>query len=198
MKRLLVLLILATFAISGCTGTAITVTPPPDSLKSNYTGKCGAVAVKEFPTPRVYPPAGNLVPGFANALERSGLATQVYYPARPDDKVDLVLDARFDVNFDANMGANMTKGFFIGLTLFLLEPVIWHDFDYQLEGQVSLLKDKQKVRTINSKTTANMSMKWLSLGEAAKLEGETLSQSKESLYRQLLNDLDSYCREARQ
>jgi hypothetical protein len=38
-----------------------------------------------------------------------------------------------------------------------------------------------------------MQMKFLSLGQAVSLEGETLARAKQSLYRQLLVELDRAC-----
>lgn len=152
------------------------------------------MAVKEVPADKVYPPAGNLVPGFANALERSGLADKVYYPTRPDDKTDLTLDAKFDVVFDPNMGANLTKSFFTGLTLFILEPVFWYNYGYELAGQVDVLKNGTKVKTFSARSEGEMSMKFFPLAEAQTLEGKTLKKSKEPFFNQLLIDFDKFCR----
>jgi len=186
-------LALLVFFIAGCTGTSMTVNPSPDTLQMTVAKGCGAVAIKETPAEHVYPPAGSLVPGFATALEKSGLAAKVYYPSRPDDKVDLTLDARFDVLFDANMGSNMTKSFFTGLTLFILEPVFWFDYNYNLKGSVTIVRDNARVQTLEAASDAEMSMKFLSLGEVQQLEGNTLAKAKESLYRQLLIGLNKHC-----
>ena len=179
--------------VSGCTGSVVNVNPDPASLKVAISKKCGSIAVKEASSVHVYPPAGNLVPGLVNSLERSGLFDKVYYPSRPDDKVDMILDSKFDVIFEPNMGSNMTKAFFTGFTLFLLEPVFWYDYDYKLSGQIDIKKEENKTGTITAATDSSMSMKFLSLSEAVKLEGETLAKSKESLYKQLLMKLDDYC-----
>jgi hypothetical protein len=180
--------------VCACTGTSVTVNPDPASQQASFTSKCGTIAVKEVPADKVYPPAGNLVPAFATALERSGLAEKVYYPTRPDDKSDMTLDAKFDVVFDPNMGSSMAKSFFTGLTLFLLEPVFWYNFDYNLSGEINVLKAGTKVETLKASSNAEMSVKFLSLKESQSLEGETLKKSKESLFNQLLIALDKYCR----
>lgn len=181
------------YLIAGCTGTNMTVNPAPDTSQMTVVKGCGAVAIKETPAEHVYPPAGNLVPGFAAALEKSGLAAKVYYPARPDDKVDLTLDARFDVLFDANMGSNLTKSFFTGLTLFILEPVFWFNYNYDLKGNVTVVRGSARVQTLEAASDAEMSMKFLSLGEAQQLEGNTLNKAKDSLFRQLLIQLNKEC-----
>jgi len=177
----------------GCTGTNMNVNPDPASLQINVAKRCGAVAVKETPADHVYPPAGNLVPGFVSALEKSGLADKVFYPSRPDDKVDLTLDAKFDVLCDVNAGSNMTKSFFTGFTLFLLEPIFWYNFDYELKGKVDIMRENVKIATLQAASESEMSMKFLSLSETQKLEGDTLNKTKESLFKQLLIDLSKYC-----
>lgn len=179
---------------AGCTGTSVTVNPDPASLQPGVTVKCGAVAVKEVPADRVYPPAANMVPSFVVALEQSGYFDKVYYPARPDDKVDMTLQSKFDVEFIPNMGSNLVKSFFTGLTLFILEPVFWFDYDYQMKGRVDVSRNGGVVKTMNASTEAGMSMKFLSLGESVKLEGETLAKAKDSLFKQLLRDLNSHCK----
>jgi hypothetical protein len=184
---------LLSILLSACTGTTTAVTPDPATLTTTVSKKCGIVAVKEVPSIKVYPPAGNLVAGFADALERSGIAEKVYYPSRNDDKFDLALDSRFDVTFDANTGGNMTKSFFTGLTLFLLEPVFWFNFNYEMTGEIDIIRAAQKVDSIKANSEGEMSMKFLSLGEAQTLEGSTLAMLKESLFRQLILKLETAC-----
>jgi len=186
-------ILLGGYILGGCTGTNMSVTPEPSSINVVVTKKCGALAVKEVSTDRVYPPAGNLVPGFATALEKSGLSDTVYYPSRPDDKVTVTLESKFDVKFDPNNGSNLTKSFFTGLTLFLLEPVFWFDYYYTLNGTVDIMEGKTKIRTLQASSAGEISMKFLSLSEIQNLEGQALAMAKDSLYRQLARDLSGYC-----
>jgi len=179
--------------ISGCTGTKMAIHPEFGDASPKYEGLCGSVAVREVTPDKLYPPAGNLVPGFADVLRESGLAKEVYYPARPDDKVDHTIDAKFDVFFEPNMGSNMAKSFTTGLTLFLLEPVFWYNYNYSMKGEVGLYRGPLKVSTVRSESDAEMQMKFLSLGQAVNLEGETLKQCKQALYRQLLGELKKEC-----
>jgi hypothetical protein len=184
---------LAFTAFYGCTGTQMIVKPDPNTIQISVQKKCGSVAVKETTPDRVYPPAGNLIPGFANELERSGLFETVYYPTRPDDKVDIALDSKFNVKFQPNMGGNMTKAFFTGLTLFILEPIFWYDYDYALDAKVDIYSGKSIVKTIDAGTTAEINLKFLSLGQIVNLEGETLKNAKLSIYKQLLIKINDYC-----
>jgi hypothetical protein len=191
-KVILAALVLAALT-AGCTGTKLQVRPDPEGMQGKYDGACGSVAVRETAPDRVYPPAGNLVPGFADALRESGLAKQVYYPARPDDKVDHTMEAKFDVTFEPNMGSNMVKSFVTGLTLFLLEPAFWYDYDYSLKGEVGVYRGTLKTDAVRAETDASFQMKFLSLGQAVNLEGETLTKAKKSLYQQLLKELGRTC-----
>lgn len=177
----------------GCTGTQLQVRPDPVGMHATYAGDCGSVAVREKTPDRVYPPAGNLVPGFADALRESGLASEVYYPARPDDQVDYTMDAKFNVVFEPNMGANLTKSFVTGLTLFLLEPFFWYDYDYLLSGELVLYRGPVQARVVQAETEAGFQMKFLSMGQAVNLEGETLAKAKRSLYQQLLQEAAKGC-----
>ncbi|GEM_PF-1777043 len=187
------LLLLCIVVLTGCTGTQMMVNPEPSAIELKGTGKCGNVAVKEMTPDKTYPPAGNLTPGFAAELERSGLFEDVYYPSRPDDKVDLVIDTKFNIFFDPNMGSGAVKSFLTGLTLFLLEPVFWYDFDYTFNGKVDLYEGKVLKKSYNAQTSAEMQMKFLSLGEAVTLESDTLTKAKASIYSQLVRKVGDYC-----
>lgn len=127
--------------------------------------------------------------GFANQLTESGLIGNVYYPARPDDKADLTLNSKFDVVFESNGGSNMVKAFLTGFTFFILEPVFWYDFDYKLQAKVDVVQDNVKVDTLHAHTDARMSAKFLSLSDAQVLEGQTLKEAKQSLFRQIMQKL---------
>ena len=187
------LLLIFIVILTGCTGTQIMVDPEPGALDLKGSGTCGNVAVKEMTPDKTYPPAGNLTPGFAAELERSGLFANVYYPSRPDDRVDLVINTKFNIIFDPNMGSGMTKSFLTGLTLFLLEPVFWYDYDYEFDGKIDLYEGKVLKRTYEAQTSAEMKMKFLSLGEAVTLESDTLTKAKASIYSQLVKKVGDYC-----
>jgi len=169
------------------------VNPDSESIQIAVPKKCGVVAVRESVPDRIYAPAGNMVPGFAKEIERSGLFEAVYYPTRPDDQVDLTIDCKFDVKFDPNMGSNLSKSFVTGLFLFLPEPLFWYDYNYHMNGKVDIYSGKTLDKSVEAQTTSGMSLKFLSLGEAVNLESETLTKSKSSLYKQLINKLSEYC-----
>jgi len=102
------------------------------------------------------------------------------------------MDAKFDVVFQPNMGSNLTKSFITGLSLFLLEPVFWFKYDYNMNAVVDLYQNRSKVKTITASTSADMEMKFLSLGDAVSLESKTLAKAKESLFKQIFKDLENY------
>lgn len=172
----------------GCTGTRMNISPPPDGLTGTFPQKFNAVGVKEIPADKVYPPAGHPAQDFARELELSGISKTVYFPSRPDDKVDAVLETKVDVAMDPHMGSLMLKSFVTGLTLFILEPAFWYDFDYALVGRVDVVQEGKRT-PIEAKTDASIGMKWLSLGQAQNLEIEAMKKSKQSLFRQVIEKL---------
>lgn len=186
-------LFMVVMALSGCTGTRLQVTPEAPAVPKPAQS-CGTVAVRELTPDRVYPPAGNLTAGFARELVQSGMFEAVYYPSRADDKADLVVEGKFDVVFEPNVGANMARSFAVGLTLFLLEPVFWYEYGYDLKGRVDLYRGPQLARTAGAASRGEMAMKFLSLADVVSLEQETLDAAARSLYRQLLDDIGEYCR----
>jgi hypothetical protein len=175
--------------LASCTGTQVAVQPPVDSLPATFPNQFAAVGVREVTSDHVYGSAGNVVQGFSNELRTTGLASETYFPARPDDPVDVTLDTRIDVTVNQNTGSAMVKAFFTGLTMFLLEPAFWYHLDYKLVGHVDVLHGNRKLGELDADTDARMSMKFLSLSEQQTLEGETLGEAKKSLYRQLMDDL---------
>ncbi len=187
-------MVAAVMLLSGCTGTQIHVNPDPASMQlPPATRKCGTVAVRELTPTRIYAPAGNPTADFARELVQSGMFDTVYYPSRADDKADITLEGKFDVGFEPHMGANMAKSFVVGFSLFLLEPVFWYDYGYDLQGRVDIYGEKQLIRSVDATSHGEMSMKFLSLAEVTDLEQETLDAAKRSLYRQLLVKIGDYC-----
>lgn len=177
-------------SLIGCTGTESLVRPDPNTQSTSVTKKYQSVGVKprpsDFPT---YAGAGNISDGFANAIEESGFAKQVFYPLRGDDKPDIVLDSQFSARADTHNGANFTKAFFTGFTLFLLEPVIWFNYDYILEANVGVIRNGERIQTINARSDVSLSAKWLSLSDIQRLEPEALTKAKRALYYQILRDV---------
>lgn len=190
---LLVALLCVGFVLSGCSGVKITVNPEPSMVTGSNDYKCGSVALKETRPSLIFSPAGNLVPDFARALERSGMFENVYYPSRPDDKVDLVLDAKFDLVVDPHGGSLMAKSFLTGLLLFIPEPFIWYDIGYNANGQVDLLKDKALIATSSPRVDSEISLKFLSMFDLQQLQSEIIVKVKDSLYKQAINDLSRHC-----
>lgn len=185
-----IFVILIALTLIGCTGTEMVVKPDPNTQSTTVTKRYQSVGVKpkqsDFPS---YPGAGNIADGFANAIEESGFSKQVFYPLRADDKPEIVLDSQFSARADTHGGANFAKAFFTGFTLFLLEPVIWFNYDYVLEANVAVLRNGERMQTINARSDVNLSAKWLSLSDIQRMEPEALTKAKRALYYQILRDV---------
>ena len=184
MRAKFLLSIIVILAITGCTGTQVKLNhePTTQSFNQPYT----AVGVRDVPATKTLPIAGNLTEAFSNELRTSGFAKEVYYPLRPDDKVDIALDSQFNVEADTHSGSMFAKSFFTGFTLFLLEPVFWYDIDYKLSGNVNVMKDGKLLKQVTATTDATISAKWLSLSKLPALEAEALVKAKKSLFQQLM------------
>ena len=190
MNNKLFTVFLFSFALVGCTGTQLVVKPDPAAQSTVVTKKYSSVGVHPKPSDLPsYAGAGNLSDGFANAIEESGFAKKVFYPLRSDDKPDITLESQFSARTDLHSGANFIKSFFTGFTLFLLEPVIWYDYDFVVEGTVGVIRNGERIQTISARSDATISAKWLSLSEVAKLEADALSKAKRGLYYQILRDI---------
>lgn len=188
-KKSLLLILVPLFLI-GCTGTQMKIKPEAMAVSTTNLPKYDNVGLRTLPgETSSYGPGGNLTEGFAAAMKDQGFAKQVAYPMRSDEKVDIALDAQFNIKPDLHAGANAAKGFFTGFTLFLIEPVVWFDQDYILEGKAVVTKNGQRVKDVTARTDANISTKWLSLGELPTLEAEALNKAKKSLYLQLMRDI---------
>ena len=188
--RITIVAVALLLPLAGCTGRRVVVRPDPATLGSAaLPAQFSAIGVRALPDASVHPPAGEPVAGFASAVEKSGMADAVYYPMRPGDSVDAVLDTRIDVTFDENSGSNFAKAFFTGFTMLLLEPFFWYDYDYVLSGQVDVVRPDGSSVRVNAVTTATSAVKFFSLNEERSAEGEALSRGKESLYRQLLTEI---------
>lgn len=181
---------LFSLSLIGCTGTEMVVKPDPNTQSTTVSKRFQSVGVKpkqsDFPS---YPGAGNIADGFANIIDESGFSKQVYYPLRPDDKPEIILDSQFSARADTHGGANFAKAFFTGFTLFLLEPVIWFNYDYILEANVGVLKNGERIQTVNARSDVTLSAKWLSLSDLQRMEPEALTKAKRALYFQILRDI---------
>lgn len=188
--RFLGLIIVLFFISTGCTGTIVKVNPESELFKSNYSNEYHSIGLRELPPDKIYPLTGNMTEAFGSEIRYSGFTKNVFYPMRPDDKVDIILDSKFDVAMDPNMGSGMIKAILTGATFFILEPFFWYDYDYTFSGHVDVIQNGQIIRRIDAKTDASMSMKWLSLFEGNTLQNEVIKKSKKSLFRQLMKDLE--------
>jgi hypothetical protein len=181
---------IAILLLTGCTGTQVKINPDTTSFSQSVSARYDSVGVRDVPAEKSIPVAGNMTEAFSNEMRTCGFAKQVYYPFRPDDQTDIVLDTQFNVEVDPHAGGMFAKAFFTGFTLFLLEPVFWYDFDYKLVGNVNVIKDGRVIRQVTAKTDATMSAKWLSLSNLQSLEGDMLNKAKKSLFRQLMQDIE--------
>jgi hypothetical protein len=189
MKLNLLIIAFAAFFIIGCTGTEIKIRPENALIAQNNIGPYTTIGVKDVSSGTSLPQAGNMTEAFSNELRKSGITKEVYYPFRPDDKADIVLESQFNVALDPHSGSAFAKAFFTGFTFFILEPLFWYDYDYTFSGTVDVVKNGKIIKQLSAVTDATMSVKWLSLGKVTSLEVETVDKAKKSLFQQLISDI---------
>jgi hypothetical protein len=189
MKLNLLIIAVAAFFIIGCTGTEIKIRPENALIAQNNIGPYTTIGVKDVSSGTSLPQAGNMTEAFSNELRKSGITKEVYYPFRPDDKADIVLESQFNVALDPHSGSAFAKAFFTGFTFFILEPLFWYDYDYTFSGTVDVVKNGKIIKQLSAVTDATMSVKWLSLGKVTSLEVETVDKAKKSLFQQLISDI---------
>lgn len=189
MKLNLLIIAVAAFFIIGCTGTEIKIRPENALIAQNNIGPYTTIGVKDVSSGTSLPQAGNMTEAFSNELRKSGITKEVYYPFRPDDKADIVLESQFNVALDPHSGSAFAKAFFTGFTFFILEPLFWYNYDYTFSGTVDVVKNGKIIKQLSAVTDATMSVKWLSLGKVTSLEVETVDKAKKSLFQQLISDI---------
>lgn len=183
------------FSMYGCTGTRVIVQPEPDSIRPPVAKGCGKIAVTEITadgTSSKIPSA--LVLEFAKYLEHSGLFDEVYCPVRDNDKFNMSLDAKFDGKLKTNSGPNHVRSAVIGLSLFLFEPFIWYEFNFDLSGHVDVKKEGKTVASFNSNTRADLHQKFFSTGDGEAFQKEVWPASVKATFAQLTRDLETYCK----
>ena len=189
MKLNLLIIAVAAFFIIGCTGTEIKIRPENALIAQNNIGPYTTIGVKDVSSGTSLPQAGNMTEAFSNELRKSGITKEVYYPFRPDDKADILLESQFNVALDPHSGSAFAKAFFTGFTFFILVPLFWYDYDYTFSGTVDVVKNGKIIKQLSAVTDATMSVKWLSLGKVTSLEVETVDKAKKSLFQQLISDI---------
>ena len=150
MKLNLLIIAVAAFFIIGCTGTEIKIRPENALIAQNVMGPYTTIGVKDVSSGTSLPQAGNMTEAFSNELRKSGVTKEVYYPFRPDDKADIVLESQFNVALDPHSGSAFAKAFFTGFTFFILEPLFWYDYDYTLSGTVDVVKNGKVIKQLSA------------------------------------------------
>jgi hypothetical protein len=185
MRTNLLLSVIVILMITGCTETQVKITP--ESITQTFNQPYNSVGVRDVPAEKTLPFIfGNLTEAFSNEIRTSGFSKDVYYPFRPDDKVDMILDSQFNVEMDTDNVAFLAKVFLTVFTLFLLEPVFQYDFDYKLAGNINVLKDGKIVKKISATTNVTIST---TINDMSAVQAEVLVIARKSLFQQLMQSI---------
>ena len=190
MKRILLITLLAWMA-SACTGTRFMANPDPAVLEKDYANAYETVGVRGKTSEGSPDEAGDMVADFAYELRTSRFAEGVYTEIDPGDDVSVMLESSFDVTVDRNSASNTMKSVLTGLTLFLLEPVFWYKEGYELEGEVVVMRDGERLGTVEAQTNVTIQLKYFSMSERDEVRSDALSKRKTALYRKLMTGIAS-------
>jgi len=199
-KMLLVFVTVVCLFNSGCLGiwqvtkigarTKVSVSPNPANFPGTFSASCGTVAIRRETVEHVDKEHRNVMSGFVNALEKSGLFEETYYHVLPTGgKTDWVLDPRFKKSLRRHGVGHAMKAVLTGLTFGLAVPVVFYHHDFGLQGEVDVYKDNQKIDTVMATANARWSATLFGLPNTWPEIGDL----QESVYRQLLMQLGERC-----
>jgi hypothetical protein len=105
-----------------------------------------------------------------------------------------LLDLTVNENKDAHRGGAFAKGFFIGLTLLLLSPVLEFQFDFESEMTLTVTKSDGQSRQYHAKGNGTADYKFFSdAGRAVtELASKVTTNNLNSLTNQLSKDADFF------
>lgn len=171
--------------IQGCTGTAYLPAQGPPSGSLIRTSPLFERAAVYFST-ETDPVAIDV---FTQALISRRIAQHVMQVSndKVTDRPLLLVDLR--LSLDHHPTARMIKNYFLGFTLFLLEPILWYDIDYSVQGSLRVLDTKGLLGPFDAQAHSTTRARWLSLGELSNLNAnaqrETLTHAADQLIGQI-------------
>lgn len=65
-------------------------------MNQKFSNSYSAVELLDASTGTNFPGIGNLTEAFSHEIRLSGVAKDVYYPARPDDKTEVIFESKFN------------------------------------------------------------------------------------------------------
>ena len=179
------------FLLAICSGcTSYEIRPPAASIATPKAPRTLPVTVGISKGPQKltggFP---DVVPVFKDELERSGLFKTVYYPVRPDDKIDGSINLTITTEFKMDP-TWFPKAFFSGFFMFIPVPFTWYNNQYRAESTLQLFHDDKPIKTYRSKQSAIASIQLMASPEKVESEGAESATKllATDLIHQLLND----------
>lgn len=96
-------------------------------------------------------------PAFSGRLTEAGLYKTVFYPVRTDDKIDLLIEAKFSGTFVADSGS-FAKAFFTGFFMFLPSPFVEYEHHYKATGAVSFTQGGRQLKSYSAESDTVVAM----------------------------------------
>lgn len=172
-------------AVVGCTGAQyvpgqaaenvvpVRSSPLFDCVRVHFSPETDAVAIDVF----------------TEALISRRIAQHVLHVNDEKSGEGPLLEVDLKLTLDHHPTAKTIKNYFLGLTLFLLEPILWYDISYSVSGSLTLKETTKTMGPFLATADAATKARWLSLDKLAKLHAnaqrDTLSRASDELLRQL-------------
>jgi len=128
----------------------------------------------------------DLVTVIKKNLDESSLFQSVYYPVRPDDRLDGGLELRLSARFKTD-GALFGKAFLTGFFMFLPAPLVVYSHEYQSECTLDLVKNGKTLKQY--KADGNVTVKHKLFASPEKIEAEGTEASVKLLGARLVEEL---------
>ena len=199
----IILVIGALIFFTGCTNYStelLDVSSQSESVKpySNVQPKCMAI-MDEFSVKSDGQTANISVDfkeRFISEIKKTNIFERVLdeNPLNSSEKIT-VFSLDVSENQDTHQGSNVTKGFFVGLTLWLITPFVYLDYDFDSEMLLNATNPEGKTRVYKSKSSSSASYQLYANSQAAGNEAraKALSANINSLMNQIIDDASFLC-----
>lgn len=194
--------ILLMMLLSGCTShwTSIDLKPDGSDSMNPYSGdnkKAGCVAIMSEVRVKNNGLDANASDSFQKRFILNLKDTRIFEAVvqdmptpKPDKYVSLALAV--NENHDLHQGSNVTKGIFIGLSLYLLTPVLPLSYDFESHMLLNATRWDGKTKQYVAKGQGNSSFQLYANRAAANgdVQSKVMSNNLNALMNQLVKDTD--------
>lgn len=186
--RGLLIAVIVGVTLSGCSGYRIIksdfVTPSAPSSASPLPLVVGLNVTGQTLTGGF----SDMGPAFASRLTNAGLYKTVLYPVRTDDKIDLLIEAKFSGTFVAD-SSSFAKAFLTGFFMLLPSPFVEYEHHYKASGAVSFMQGGRQLKSYSAESDTVVAMELAA--PATEVQGKGVSAATNDLIDRLIAQLNN-------